>query len=659
MKKSSASRDGFFTFRVLLGFGLSCLGVCLAVIGFGLYPITSAPAAKPTPQVWQPKWNVVHSVQNDVSAPLSEMATWAIPPAYLREHEAAENPRIGIVRDSGSRTDTVVQNKLTATLLANVIPGLSFDGIPFPGVVCNCAPPDTNGAVGATQYVQIVNEGYQVFDKATGNSVLGPASIRSLWSGFGGVCETSGSGDPVVLYDKIANRWVITQFAVSAGTSVPNRECIAVSTSSDATGSYNRYDFDLRPLGGSNFYDYPKLGAWPDAYYMAMNVFNSSGTAYLGTEPFAFDRSQMLVGAPATAISPGVVGAPANNEDPLMPSDFDGQILPPSGAPNTFLEFPDSTGNNLGHYRYWHYSVGVPFGNSPSFTQFTGPTAAPFTFICPFTRACVPQLGQSSANWLDAIGDRLMFRLAYRNFGSPTSPNESWVGNFTVSSGGMAAPRWFELKGLGGASGTINQESTYQPDNTWRWMGSAAMDKMGNLALGFSASSASINPQVRYAFRSASDPLGTLSGETTAFSGSGSQTDTVNRWGDYSAMTIDPVDDCTFWYTQEYYATTSSFNWRTRVVNFKFDNCGATSDTVTIGKAIYSTANSQLQVQATDSNPAAVLTVKVTSSGQNLGTMQTRGDGRYQLKVRNIANPVNITVTSNLGGSDSANVRVR
>jgi hypothetical protein len=302
---------------------------------------------------------------------------------------------------------------------------------------------------------------------------------------------------------------------------------------------------------------------------MAMNVFNTSGTAYLGTQPFAMDRSQMLNGLPATIISPGVVGSPANNEDPTMPSDFDGKNLPPTGAPNVFVEFPDTTGNNAGTYRYWQFSVGVPFGTGMTFTQFTGPAAAPFSFLF----SLVPQLG--SPDGLDGLGDRLMFRLAYRNFGSPAAPDESWVSNFSVSSGGVAAPRWFELKGLGGAGGFINQEATYQPDSTWRWMGSVAMDQLGNLAIGFSASSAAIHPQIHYAFRLATDPPGTLTGENDAFDGTGSQTDTFNRWGDYSAMTVDPVDDCTLWYTQEYYMTTSSFNWRTRIVNFKFDNCGA------------------------------------------------------------------------------------
>src|SRR5262249_4189803 len=177
-------------------------------------------------------------------------------------------------------------------------PILNFDGIPFPGVGCNCAPPDTNGAVGKTQYVQIVNEGYQVFDKATGASLLGSNSISSVWTGFGGVCETGGHGDPVMLYDHLPDRWVISQFAGSGGPITD--QCVAVSTTAAATGTYNRYGFLL----GSNFFDYPKLSVWPDAYYMSMNVFNSSGTLYLGPQAFAFDRAKMLAGQPATFISP-------------------------------------------------------------------------------------------------------------------------------------------------------------------------------------------------------------------------------------------------------------------------------------------------------------------------------------------------------------------
>ncbi|HZI49800.1 MAG TPA: fibronectin type III domain-containing protein, partial [Pyrinomonadaceae bacterium] len=195
--------------------------------------------------------------------------------------------------------------------------------------------------------------------------------------------------------------------------------------------------------------------------------------------------------------------------------------------------------------------------------------AAGFSLLCSGTRSCVPQSGTTSR--LDAIGDRLMFRLAYRNFGD----HESVVGNYTVSSGSVAGIRWFELQNVTSGPVTKFQESTFQPDSTWRWMGSAAMDGSGNVAIGYSASSGTINPQIRYSGRLVTDPLNTLAqGESTLFAGTGSQTGTSSRWGDYSDITVDPVDDCTFWYTNEYYTTTTSFNWRTRIGSFKFPGCG-------------------------------------------------------------------------------------
>ncbi len=487
------------------------------------------------------------SIQNDTSPNLRDMA----PAPYLgkgEEREAAENPKIPhFHKDS---PDVVVQDR-TASLMALIAPSipnttLNFDGIPFPGVGCNCAPPDTNGEVGATQYVQIVNEGFQVFNKSTGASILGPVGITTIWGGFGGVCQSNGDGDPVVLYDQLANRWVISQFA---GVSVPTDECVAVSTTSDATGSYNRYDFHL----GSNFFDYPHLSVWPDGYYMSMNVFNSSGTAFLGPQAFAFDRSRMLAGLSATFITPGITGGPG--EDSFLPADLDGSALPPAGAPASFVEMPFS-----GTYRVFHFHADFGIPANSTFTLFANPPAAGFTELCPTTRACVPQLAPQTN--VDGIGDRLMFRAADRFLPG----HESLVANFTVSSGGVAGVRWFELRNVTSGPVTVFQESTYQPDTTWRWMGSTAMDQAGNMALGFSASSASINPQIRYAGRLVTDPINTLAqGEAHLFDGTGSQSGTSNRWGDYSALTIDPVDDCTFWYTQEYYATNSSFNWRTRI----------------------------------------------------------------------------------------------
>jgi hypothetical protein len=179
----------------------------------------------------------------------------------------------------------------------------------------------------------------------------------------------------------------------------------------------------------------------------------------------------------------------------------------------------------------------------------------------------VPEKGVTSGNYVDGIGDRLMHRNAYRNFGD----HESLVSNFTVNSGGVAGIRWFELRNPTSGPVTVYQQSTYQPDSTWRWMGSAAMDGAGNLALGFSASSSTINPQIRYAGRLVGDPLNSLAqGEAHLYDGAGSQSGTGNRWGDYSAISIDPVDDATFWYTQEYYSTTTTYGWKTRIGNFQF-----------------------------------------------------------------------------------------
>src|SRR2546421_4539485 len=362
------------------------------------------------------------STHNDTSPALRDMKPSKV--GKKIEREANENPKLPNKHKDSA--DPVVQgaNSLMAFAGLNMpSPLFNFDGVAFPGVACNCAPHDTNGEVGATQYVQIVNEGYQVFDKTTGASVLGPAGITTLWSGFGGVCQNNGSGDPVVLYDQIANRWVITQFA---GVSVPTDECIAVSTTSDATGSYNRYDFHL----GSNFFDYPHLSVWPDAYYMSMNVFNSAGTAFLGPQPFAFDRTAMLAGLPATFITTGITGGSSEEAD--LPADLDGLILPLPGAPASFVEFPGG-----GSFRVFHFHVDFVTPLNSTFTLFGSPASAGFTV----RSTGVPQLLTSAT--LDPIGDRLMFRVATRFF---ADGHESAVGNFTVNSGGVASPRWFELR---------------------------------------------------------------------------------------------------------------------------------------------------------------------------------------------------------------------
>jgi hypothetical protein len=531
---------------------------------------------------------VGRSYHNDTSLALRRMPILPMQPA--KEHtEANPNPKLRIRHQD--RQDPTVQRNLPAPNMPSPI--LNFDGIPFPGVDCNCAPPDTNGEVGLSQHVQIVNTGFEVFNKTTGASVFGPVAITSLWTGFGGVCESSGFGDPVALYDQLANRWVITQFA---GTGIPTDECIAVSQTSDAAGAYNRYAFNL----GSDFFDYPKFGVWPDAYYMGMNVFNSSGTAFLGPQPFAFDRAAMLAGNPATFVTFRDPAFFNPQSDQFMPADMDGSIPPSAGSPNPFL----STGVNATWPLYRFHTDFANPANS-SFTLGGTLTPAPFIVLCPFTRNCVPQLG--TLDGLDAIADRGMFRSAYRHF---ADDHEALVGNMTVSSGGVAGIRWFEVNNVTSGTPSFVQESTYQPDSTWRWMGSAAMDGNGNLAVGFSASDATIHPQIRYAGRLAGDPPNTLAqGEEHLFDGAGSQTDTVSRWGDYSDMTVDPVDDCTFWYTQEYYSVTSSFNWRTRIGNFKFPSCTSAPSGTLEGTVTDSSTSQPIEGAAINVAPLGASTV--------------------------------------------------
>jgi N-acetylneuraminic acid mutarotase len=493
--------------------------------------------------------------------------------------------------------DPVVQSKMPDPNMP--APMLNFEGIDYPGVVCFCAPPDTNGEVGLSQYVQIVNEGFQVFDKTTGAAEAPAVAISSLWTGFGGLCEFNGFGDPVVVYDQLANRWVITQFAGNFPSTPITDQCIAVSTGSDALGTYAVYGFHMT----DNFYDYPKFGVWPDAYYASANIFNASGTAFLGPQAYAFDRDAMLAGTPATFIA-APMGSPS--DDSYMPADLDGLVPPPAGAPNPYV--------SIGVLPTWPvHRFHVDFDNPLNSTFDLVGTLTPAPFTPNF--AGIPQLGVGDQ--LDPLSDRGMFRNAYRNFGD----HEALVGNITVSSGGVAGVRWFEVHNVTSGTPDFTQQGTYQPDSTYRWMGSVAMDGNSNLALGFSASSSLIFPQIRYAGRLAGDPPGELSqGEEHLFDGTGSQTDTVSRWGDYSDMTVDPVDDCTFWYTQEYYETTSSFNWRTRVGNFKFPTCTAAPHGTLEGTVTDSVTNA----------PISGATVQVTP----LGASTTTGpDGHYSLTL--------------------------
>ncbi len=511
---------------------------------------------------------VGYEERHDTSPPFRDIKPAApLPKNGEREIGRHVNPFLGV-----EDTDTVVQRYFGPNIIpAMPAPILNFNGISFANSTCNCAPPDTNGDVGPTRYVQTTNTAYQVFNKATGASVFGPVAINTLWAGFGGPCQTRNDGDPIVKYDQLADRWVINQFTSAA----PYYQCIAVSTTGDPVGSYNRYAF---LESNTVFGDYQKIGVWPDGYYMSNNEF--TGNTFTGAGNYAFDRSRMLAGLSASYI---YFHLPATDWGGQQPSDLDGATLPPAGAPNLFVEIDDSAWDppNIptDQIQMWRFHADFAIPANSTFTALTKivpPQLAVFDgILCNFGN-CVPQLG--TVDRLDTIADRVMYRVAYRNFGS----NESIVFNHTVDAGtDKAAIRWYELRGINATPG-IFQQGTYDPDTNHHWMGSIAQDIQGNMALGYSVSSSSMFPAIRYSGRLVGDALGILpQGEATIINGTGSQLQTNGRWGDYSAMTVDPSDDCTFWYTQEYYAVTSAFNWNTRIGSFKFPGCVQGTPTAT------------------------------------------------------------------------------
>ncbi len=484
-----------------------------------------------------------------------------IPTLPLPQPEVQDD-RLGAL----SFQDPVLQEHILAPAVMPS-PIVNFEGI---SNINGVHPPDTQGDIGPNHYVQWVNLAFGIWDKA-GNLLYGPANGDTLWTGFGGPCENVNDGDPITLYDQLADRWLMSQFALPNYPSGPFYQCIAVSTTPDPTGSWHRYEYQV-PVNKMN--DYPKFGVWPDGYYMTVNQFTGGSLSWAGAAVFAFERSEMLLGHNAQMIYIDLYST-NSNWGGMLPSDLDGDTPPPTDAPNYFVEVDNGSPDAM---RIWEFAVDWTTPANSTFGLANQPNhilpVASFTMLCPYTRNCIPQPGTSQK--LDGIGDRLMYRLAYRNFGT----HESLVVNHSVNVGAnRAGVRWYEVRDPGG-SPTIYQQGTYAPaDGLHRWMGSIAMDQMGNVALGYSVSSNSVYPSIRYTGRLASDPLGEMSqGEAQIIAGSGSQTSSYARWGDYSMMGIDPADDCTFWYTQEYIETTGYANWQTRVASFRFPNCGSAVD---------------------------------------------------------------------------------
>ena len=496
---------------------------------------------------------------HDVTPALRDMRLIA-PGIEKEETPHAPLPIHGGPRVFGERRDGALQ---TAPATATAItPRTSFEGI---GNTAGVLPPDTNGDVGPSDYVQWVNLSFAVYRKSDGALRYGPADGRTLWQGFGGPCEQSNDGDPIVLYDEIAGRWLMSQFALPNYPFGPYYQCIAVSTTGDPTGSWSRYSYSFNKLN-----DYPKFGVWPDGYYMTINQFSCNFIgmcSWAGQGVAAFERTQMLAGAPARMLyfdmaSDATLGG-------MLPADLDGSALPPAGSPAYFVQVDDQPDQ----LQLWHFKADWASPQNSTFTRKSLLATSAFdSNMCNGSRNCIPQPAPGAK--IDAIADRLMYRLQYRNFGT----HESLVTNHTVDVGSdRAGVRWYEVRNPANAP-AIYQQGTFAPVDTLnRWMGSAAMDASGNLAIGYSVANTTTYPSIRFSGRLAGDPLNTLSvAESDLRGGTGSQTHSSGRWGDYSMLSVDPSDGCTFWFTSEYYSATSSAGWQTSVGSFSLANCGGT-----------------------------------------------------------------------------------
>lgn len=474
----------------------------------------------------------------------------------MREHER----RIKWKRKS-KRFDPVVQNFFTKWLIKMPSPLMSFKGLGFDPWGAGW-PPDTNGDVGTTYYIQAVNTSFGIFRKSDGQLVTA-TTFDDFFSGTGTPCDDNNMGDPIVLYDRYLQRWLVTDFAWSNQNNGPYYECIAMSQTNDPTGSW--YLWAMRTDDDSHKYmaDYPKLGVWSDAYYMTANMFDISyfWSTFEGVRVWALDKNQM-----ANGTLTGVYGDLTQTEAwSLLPANSRGPNPPPDGAPNYMVAIEDDgwSGISQDEIAIWKFYFDP---DTPSNSHIDGPiTVATATFDS--AQGEIPQKGTNQT--LDSLSSRAMHSALYWNYGD----HESLVMNHTVDTDGNdhAGIRWYELRDLNSSSPIIYQQGTYAPDANHRWMGSIAIDKHGSIAIGYSVSSSSMYPAIRYAGRKPGDALGTLGqGEASLIEGTGSQT-TYNRWGDYSMLTIDPVDDVTFWYTTEYYEATGT-DWQTRIGSFKLDD---------------------------------------------------------------------------------------
>jgi hypothetical protein len=494
----------------------------------------------------------------DISPPLSDMPLILVGEKMQKHKGEIPNQNYSIIfnnlngfNEITSGRDPVLQD--SEGIMAPFSTIVNVDGI---SNIQGYIPPDPAGDIGANHYLQATNIHFAVYSK-TGALLFGPAALGTLWQGFPG--SYTNDGDPVVFYDHLADRWIITQFSLPNYPNGPFYELIAVSQTPDPLGAWHRYSFQF-----SKMPDYPKFGVWADGYYMSANLYFSGSGNWAGPAAIVLERDSLLAGKTARM----KVFELGTDRKPLLAADLDGP-LPPAGSPGYFLSANDDPSNADDHLEL--FSLYADWAN-PANSVLTGPQSIPVaTFdgdMCGGSASCIQQAGTTRR--LDALSRYLMQRLQYRNFGN----YQVLLANHTVDvdATNHAGIRWYELR-TEAADWSVHQQGTYAPDTNHRWLGSIAMDGAGNIALAYSITGKGVFPSIHATGRRSGDAPGYMSlAEETIMAGTGAQNDLSSRWGDYSCLTVDPTDDRTFWYTNEYYAVSSNQDWKTRIASFTIDN---------------------------------------------------------------------------------------
>ena len=593
MKKNSASQSAFFNPRFLIGLFVFLAGVFLALLGFGAFSnvFAQTKGTKTGPQT---------NPSNGTQAPFNPPDVVQMAGPVAQNQDLRSLPYIPPNREVEERRLTRYPHPLTGSperkgpfpLITKLLrpaptmplPLLTFDGMNSAQSGCGCLPPDSDGDVGPNHYVNAVNTSIKIFDKS-GNPLNGAngTTFNSFFAplGTGTPCgNNQNDGDPYVLYDQMANRWVVSDFAFASFPGTSFYQCIGVSQTGDpVSGGWFLYAVQVDPGNPTFLGDYPKFALWPDAYYLTMNLFSSS-TTFNGVRVYALDRNSMIAGGPANAIGFTLTAADVGASYSFVAASFRAGDPPPAGRQEFVLavDAPNSGGVTLTqvHGRLFHVDFANPnnstFGVGSSHSPNAEITVNGFVDAFTTTTLLVPQQGTSAT--LDTLGDKIMTPVAYQNRSGTESLWASQTVCTDLNCAGPTAIRWYQFDVTGGtfpATPAQQQSWTNGGDGLWRWMPSIAVDQDGNAAIGYSTSGVSIFPSIRYAGRLAGDPLNNLGqGEAIMTNGGGSQTSGSGRWGDYSMLTIDPADNASFWHVNEYYAVTSSSAWATRIAKFRF-----------------------------------------------------------------------------------------